>query len=89
MKWYKKDDLPTNLLNNYIESKTNRKLLSSCNTDKTSCFSCDMKCRTRGIQLGINNCGVIVGYRELFGSESSSQVALMYLDICDHYQSKN
>ena len=48
-KWYKKEDLPPELLKAFIESKRGK--LSSCNTDKTNCFACDMKTRTRGIQL--------------------------------------
>jgi hypothetical protein len=43
--------------------------------------------KTRGILIIINNCGVIVGYRELYGSESLTQVANLYLDLVDSIQS--
>ena len=47
-----------------------------------------MKCKTRGIQIACNNCGIVVAHRELFGSESLTQVALMYLDMADNYIGK-
>jgi hypothetical protein len=34
-------------------------------------------------------CGIILGMRELFGSESLTQAAEFYLDVCQHYQGKN
>ena len=58
------------------------------NTDKTNVYACDMKVKTRGIQLALTNCGIIVAYRELYGSESTTQVALVYLDLCDNFLSK-
>ena len=36
--------------------------------------------------LALSNCGIIVGYRELYGSESITQVANMYLDMVDQFQ---
>ena len=47
----------------------------------------DVKVKTRGILIMIINCGVIVGYRELYGSESLTQVANLYLDLVDSIQS--
>ena len=87
LKWFRKQDVNVELLEKFHNSKKDVDGASRCNTDKTSCFACNMKCRTRGIQLALNNCGVIVGYRVLYGSESTTQVALMYLDVCDNYQS--
>ena len=57
---------------------------TSCNTDKTSTFSCLLKCKTRGVEQACTSCGVIIGIRELFGSESLTQVAQMYMDMSDH-----
>jgi len=59
----------------------------SCNTDKTKDFGCPLKCHTRGIQICATNCGIIIGYREIFLAESKTQVAVMLLDIYDNYQS--
>ena len=60
---------------------------NSCNTDKTVLHACDVKVKTRGILIFMNNCGVIVGYRELYGSESLTRVANLYLDLVDSIQS--
>ena len=59
--------------------------LRLCNTDKAKVFSCEHKCKTHGILLAAFNCGIVIGYRELFGKESTTQVALLYLDIYDYY----
>jgi hypothetical protein len=58
------------------------------NNDKTITHTCDVKVKTRGILLALSNCGIILGYRELYGSESVTQVANMYLDIVDLFQRK-
>ena len=63
-----------------------RKKTVACNTDKTNTFACDMKVKTRDIWLALTACGVIVGVRELFGSESVTQVANFYLDVIDEFQ---
>jgi hypothetical protein len=52
---------------------------------KAKVFSCEHRCKTHGILLGVFNFGIIIGYRELFGKESATQVALLYLDIYDFY----
>ena len=52
-----------------------------CDTNKEERFPCYSKTKTRGIMLATFNCGIITGYRELFGSESISQVVLFYLDL--------
>ena len=57
----------------------------TCNTVKANVYSCELKCKTRGLEIGCTNCGVVVGYKELYGSESLSQVALFLLDIFDSY----
>ena len=64
-------------------------LLSECNTIKIGTTSCDVKEKTRGILLMIASCGVIIGYREIYGSESITQVANMYLDIVELFKSIN
>ena len=83
-KWLIKSDLPLFLVSDYLLQKNP---IDSCNTDKTKDYSCQLKCRTRGLELAATNCGIVVGYREIFLAESKTQVALMYLDICDNYQS--
>jgi hypothetical protein len=86
-KWFLATDLNKDL---YAEYKNTRVPIipGNCRTDKSNIYACDLKCKTRGIQIACNNCGVVVAYRELFGSESLTQVALMYLDLVDNYTSK-
>ena len=88
MRWFKSSDVPTEILEAYLQRKRDSTHISSCNTDKTNVYACDMKVKTRGIQLALTNCGIIVAYRELYGSESTTQVALVYLDLCDNFLSK-
>ena len=59
--------------------------MKTCNTDKSKNFSWDMKCKTRGIQLACANCDIIYRFRELFGAESCTQVAQMYIDLCEAF----
>ncbi|CAF1092729.1 unnamed protein product [Brachionus calyciflorus] len=58
----------------------------SCNTEKSKGI-CDFKSRTKGVVLSVYNCGIVTGYRELFGSESCSQILMFYLDM-GHYLKK-
>ena len=60
---------------------------NTCNTLKAT--ACEAKCKTRGIILAVSNCGIIISFRELFGSESLTQVTALYLDTLELYQSKN
>jgi hypothetical protein len=58
-----------------------------CNKDKVTKFqSCNYKVKTRGLILAVNNCGIIAGAREMFGAESLSQMAQLYLDIVDNIE---
>lgn len=59
---------------------------TSCNTDKTSVTPCEIKCRTRGIVLLVSNCGITISYREIYGSESLTQVAYLIKDTFDLFE---
>lgn len=39
------------------------------------------KTRTRGVVIGAVNCGIIIGFRELYYSESINQIVLFCLDL--------
>jgi len=60
-----------------------------CNTDKGNVYSCSVKCKTRGVLLAATNCGIVVGFREIYGGEGLRQVGLFYLDVLDNFQSNN
>ena len=54
--------------------------------DKNTCrvekdVKCNNKCRSKGIMIAAYNCGIICGYREIFTSESLSQVSIFLLDL--------
>jgi hypothetical protein len=85
LKWIEVDKIPTDIFDAFSNKGKSSVSLSSCNTDKAKVFSCEHKCKTRGILLAVFNCGILIGYRELFRKESTTQVALLYLDIYDYY----
>jgi hypothetical protein len=72
------------LTNNFF--KYNLKVYDQipCNTRKDIVSHCDDKGRTRGVLIGAYNCGIVCGFREIFGIESVSQVIIFYLDIIKH-----
>ncbi len=43
-------------------------------------MECKKKCRTEGLLVTSSNCGVIISFREIFKSESISQVASFYIE---------
>jgi hypothetical protein len=74
----------------YLEFIKDRKSIhedfESCNTLKLTVTSCDIKCKTRGILLSATNCGIVMSFRELYGSESCTQVALLFMDTLDSFK---
>ena len=85
LKWIQREYISEDLYTAYL-FKLNRPVFNlQCNTDKTQVTTCEIKCKTRGILLSATNCGIVISFRELFGSESLSQVSLLYLDTLDNY----
>ena len=72
------------MLEAYVKMK--KSIGTNCNNDKTRFYTFFMKCKTIGVLIASTNCGIILGFRELFGSESPTQVANFYMDLIDHYQ---
>ena len=60
-----------------------------CQIDKSNMYSCLFKCKTRGLILAAFDCGIVLGWRDLYGAESLAQIAYMYLDILDAYKGYN
>ncbi len=79
--WFVKEDVPSDIFDVFVGSRLNEDLDPTCNTSKDTQFKCNLKSRTRGLQIYCSNCGFILGYREMFNSESSIQVAMLYLDL--------
>jgi len=84
-KWLRHESVPDDKYNKFINSY--KKEDKSCNTLKAT--ACEVKCKTRGILLGVANCGIIMSFRELFGTESLTQVTTLYLDTLDLYMGNN
>ena len=82
--WLNKDDIDDELLVNFEGAKPPEDNDPCCNTSKDMQYKCNIKSRTRGLQIACTNCGFIIAYREMFCSESSSQVAMLYLDIAEN-----
>jgi hypothetical protein len=75
--WFRLEDIPKDVLNDYKSShKLDENVMSetTCSTDKTKVYSCELKARTCGILILCGNCGLIEGFSELYGSESCTQV---------------
>jgi hypothetical protein len=84
-KWIRRDQIrPLQKLSDFIDSRFSSDDLA-CKTDKSLAYTCELKVRTRGLQICASNCGIIMAYREMFLSESKHQVAIMYIDIADHF----
>jgi hypothetical protein len=93
LKWVVKDQIKCDIFNKFIEIKKleaeeryNKLKTSTCNTDKTTVTSCEIKCKTRGFILLVSNCGITVAFREIYGAESLPQVASLMLDTLDLFK---
>ena len=75
LKWLSKYDCPDQLYKDYCLTFQRPQGFSECHTDKTVTnygkldLSCINKSKTRGVVLAVFNCGIILGYRELFGAD--------------------
>ena len=84
--WFNSRDIDTKMIKDYRCSKdaaSNESKSSevSCNTDKSKVYTCELKSRTCGLQIICSNCGIILGYKDLLGSESCSQVAKLLVSF--------
>jgi hypothetical protein len=86
--WVREEDVPAEMLREFQE-KYNSRLQVALNNG-VSCYSnvdfkqfIGFKEQTVGVLISIYNCGVVSGYREIFGSESLSQASLFLMDLID------
>jgi hypothetical protein len=88
LKWLDRADLSRSQYNDYMQTRISNKKIDeeSCNTDKVACSPCEAKCKTRGAFLVITTCGIVVGFRELFGAESLTQAVMLFLDVLELYE---
>ena len=90
--WFAKHDVPKTLLTPFLKKKIKDKITTSteleedeCTVDKEDAYACDMKCKSRGVQIACTNCGILSGYKEMYASESLTQVGNLTLDMHDNY----
>jgi len=84
VKWLSASSIEKNKIKEYYKQQHRKYADSTCNTLKKNVTSCDVKCKTRGILLAATNCGIVVSFRELYGSESLTQVSMLFLDSIDY-----
>jgi hypothetical protein len=86
LKWCKVSSIPSILLESYRISKNKGRSTSTCNTDKTAQYTCEMKVKTCGLLLACTPCNIILNVKEFYGAESCSQVALFYLETRKNFK---
>ena len=72
--WYKEDSISKQKLDQFVSSWNFQEEPSTnlnCRVRKDT-DHCIKKCRTKGVLLGVFNCGIIGAFKELFCSESLS-----------------
>jgi hypothetical protein len=84
--WVRKEIIDKAMLKEFSENQlrnTEKEAFEdiSCKTNKHFGIPFENKKRTRGLLISAYNCGIVNGYREIFGSESVRQVVLFYLDL--------
>jgi len=85
-RWFRKETIPKEILEEFQQKCEQIRSTTACNTDKTTVYTCDIKVKTCGVLLACTCCGIIVNYKEFYGAESCTQVALFYLETIDNYK---
>ena len=84
--WATENQIPNSILKSFLtESQKNN---ISCKTLKSFALPCDKKSRTVGEFLAVYNCGIICGFREIFGSETLVQTACFLMEVYDNIEQK-
>lgn len=87
---FEKVDYPKKLLEEFkIVSSDNSEISNTFNTDKSKVYTCESKTSTCGLQIFCSNCGLILGFKEMFGSESCTQVAVQLTEFRKHFKGKS
>ena len=86
--WFRLEDIPKEVLTAYRSSQQLDENViheTTCSTDKTKVYSCELKARTCGLLIACGNCGLIEGFAELFGSESCTQVGNFLINFHENF----
>lgn len=74
-------------VNDYIEqlkSFERKNKNSTCSSSKKYTLPCAKKARTVGVFLAVYNCGIIIGYKEIFYHETIAQAASFFMGVIDY-----
>ncbi len=84
--WVTSNQILATKVEAYIEQLKNFKkdVDPSCSSSKIYTLPCVKKTRTVGMFLSCFNCGIIAGYREIFGSETTAQAVALFLFMIDN-----
>ena len=81
--WATENQVPKRIIENFYKNEKTSNSEINCMTRKT--VKCEKKTTKRGILISAFNCGIVCGYREIYGLESKNQVALFLMDIYTHF----
>jgi hypothetical protein len=84
--WLEEKNIDKEILVNFLSfwGQSNAKdseSICKIRKDLDNSFPCKNKTRTKGVLLGVFNCGIIGAYSEIFNDESLFQVSLFVLDM--------
>ena len=85
--WVTSKQIMATKINSYIEQLKNFQKKDNevtCNSSKIYTLPCVKKTRTVGVFLSCFNCGIISGYREIFGTETTAQIVAFLLFMIDN-----
>ena len=86
--WLEECYIPRDIIQKYMSdwsksSTENVAANDTCRIRKDNDIPCLKKTRTKGMFLLVFNCGIIGSFKEIFGSESLSQVSSCLLEIIE------
>ena len=83
--WLTSSQILASKIDDYIEQlkRFEKNEDTSCHSSKMYALPCEKKARTVGVFLACSPCGVIIGFREIFGHETLAQTALFFMLLID------
>ncbi|CAF0844130.1 unnamed protein product [Brachionus calyciflorus] len=83
--WVTENQIPKVYIENFLKKNHDQE---NCQTLKSLCMPCEKKNRTVGEFLAVFNCGIICGFREIFGSETLTQATCFLMDLYQEIEIK-
>ncbi|CAF0969181.1 unnamed protein product, partial [Brachionus calyciflorus] len=83
--WVTENQIPKSFIDFFFKNTNNPE---NCQTLKSLCMPCEKKNRTVGEFLAVFKCGIICGFREIFGSETLTQATFFLMDLYQELEIK-